>query len=254
MTDSCLCGHPWSRHETPGTECSVVGCTCSLFGSPESLPEGPARELLVATAPAFELVAERYDPMARGEGEHWPTPGWVLRALLDAYPPPTAWVVEPSAGEGAMVRVLVERGHHVAAVEQNPACLAALEASGARLVDCPADWLVFTEARKLAGCEPFSIVLNPPYRPAHVALAHLLAALTCGAEYVAALLPLSFLSGGSGRRHLWRRHEPTAIHWFSERPKFSGSGGMFEPCWVVWEARSARNALRCMTMLERGTA
>jgi len=88
-----------------------------------------------------------------------------------------------------------------------------------------------------------SVVANPPYRPAPVMMQHVQRALELQSEYCAILLPLSFLSGGSGRREFWRQAPPlTQILFFSHRPKFAETGGMFEVAWFVWADDGPRRA------------
>lgn len=190
------------------------------------------------------LVLEPSPPAHLEDGalEHWATPRWCTERLLGVHPPPTSTVVEPSAGKGAIVRVLAEHDYRVHAFEINPHRRQTLKDAGAESVDID-DWLSY----KTGGL--VSIVGNPPYRPAETMLAHVKHCLSVRAQYVALLLPLSFLSGGSGRRAFWvEQGGPHSLYFFSERPKFAGAGGQFECAWFVWD----RNVLgRKIGMLYR---
>ena len=171
------------------------------------------------------------EPQGDGALEHWPTPAWVTETLLDADPPPTSWVVEPSAGDGAIAEVLTRHGHQVYAIEMREECGASLLRMPNQVVSFD-DWL---QHELSIGPWPFSIVMNPPYRPPDIGIAHVAHALRTEATYVAALLPLSWYSGTETRRRFWAEHgEPTALYGFLERPKFTGNGGQFEAAWFVW--------------------
>jgi len=85
------------------------------------------------------------------------TPGWVVARMLDddAAPDHRWTVLDPCAGDGAIVRVLLQRGYQAHAVEIREECLADLE----RL--CPTaigDWLALAHLT-----QPEAIVTNPPF-------------------------------------------------------------------------------------------
>jgi len=160
---------------------------------------------------------------------------WVTEALLLEDPPPTDWVVEPSAGDGAIAVMLLHHGYRVWANEVREECRKDLVND-----DTPLDrvtfqnWTTTNVNRIMADCA-FSIVMNPPYRPGDVGLRHVAHALLSNASYVAALLPLAWFSGTDARRRFYAQHGmPTSLYGFLERPKFSGSGGQFEVAWFVW--------------------
>lgn len=64
MQRVCQCGHIWKHHETPGTECSQEGCSCSMFRPQTAEPrerewEPPPLERDFETGPAAPRESER---------------------------------------------------------------------------------------------------------------------------------------------------------------------------------------------------
>ena len=165
------------------------------------------------------------EPTAEG-CDYFPTPAAAVRALLDACPPPPGPVLEPSAGEGHIVRELVAAGYPVEAVELRQECRGALIAAGAHAVEI-ADWLSVAAHKR-----PGSIVGNPPFS---AALEHVEACLGTGAGYVALLLRLGFLAS-QRRAEFHARHPVSALYPLARRPSFSGDGktDQYDVAWFVW--------------------
>lgn len=172
-------------------------------------------------------------PANVGESSFWPTPAWVTEALLEHDGPPDGWIVEPSAGEGAIVDALEVAGYPVSAVERR---VTGIMEHNRRLVTY-GDWLTMWPQTLFRHKQPppFSIVGNPPWDPAPVMLAHVEHCLNVGAEYVALLLPLRFLE--SKIRLAFNQANPVnALYVFAERIKFGTDGGGKQPCgWFVYK-------------------
>jgi len=169
--------------------------------------------------------------------DFFPTPPWVTEALLDTCPPPPGRVLEPAAGDGAIVRVLLERGYEVHAVELRGEELPGL----ARL--CPTmigDWLKVARDPAVlfqaAGGKPKSIVTNVPFS---IGRAFAEACLSVGAVYVALLFPVTALAGSAQEwGPFWAVHPPTAGRPVRRRPRFDrGSKGTDRVgvCWWIWQ-------------------
>ena len=176
-----------------------------------------------------------HDPAGRA---FWPTPAWCVEALLRESPPTTDWVVEPSAGEGAICEVLRHR-YSVIAFEIRPECLEPLHtvfregvnSSQIRISD-------FLEIGSV-GLGRFSIVGNPPHDPASVMLKHVEHCLELGPAYCALLLPLRFL--GSAERLIFNEiHPPRGLYPLCPRPRFAEGGGSEDVAWFVWDNAPAR--------------
>ncbi|MES2138007.1 MAG: hypothetical protein V4502_13240 [Pseudomonadota bacterium] len=153
--------------------------------------------------------------------DFYPTPPAATHALLDveAFDGP---IWEPACGDGAMARVLAERGHDVVATDLIDRGFG----EGGR------DFLM--EWQSLAP----NIVTNPPFRwaPQFVDRALL---LTQGK--VALFLRLAFLEGRA-RAGLFARTPLARVHVFSNRISFMkgeaatrAEGGMVAFAWFVWE-------------------
>ena len=173
----------------------------------------------------------------RADCDYYPTPSWCVRLLLDACPPPGDVVLEPSAGEGGIVSVLVERGLDVIACEVRPECWPALFAAGALEV-IEGDFLT------VAPPTGFPIIGNPPYTHA---VEHADRCLRSGAPYVALLLRLGFLE--SETRAAWNNaHPPTQLLVLGKRPSFTNEGKTDGTAyaWFIWEPGKPPRAPRVL--------
>lgn len=162
-----------------------------------------------------------------GEGaDFFPTPAWCVDWLLRTVDLPGGSWLEPSAGDGAIIRAVNRRRQDVTwgAIELRADMKDALAGSGATYIR------IGDFTKTLHSGEPFDVVIgNPPYADA---AAHLAAALLRG-RVVAFLLRLNFL-GSQKRRDFWRRH-PADVYVLSERPSFDGDGtDATEYAWFVW--------------------
>jgi hypothetical protein len=166
----------------------------------------------------------------------WSTPAWVTQALLRVDPPTTHVVLEPSAGEGAIVAELLDRWFEVCAIEVRAARPAnpALE----RCTWHVGDVLTMDLPRQQ---QPFSIVANPPWDPPEIMLAHVSHYLGLGARYVACLLPLRFFDADA-RCELLKQYPVTNLYLLRPRPRFGGphGGGTDPVAWWVWKRKDGR--------------
>lgn len=175
----------------------------------------------------------------RGGGgvDFFGTPAWTVDWLLRAVDLPSGNWLEPSAGEGAIVRAVNARRPDVTqwtVVELREECRRSLQSATAETrlpsaVMCGVDWC--------APGWPFTVpqimwpvaIGNPPYAEAE---RHVAKAIQC-AGVVAFLLRLHFL-GSQKRAEFWRRH-PADVYVLSERPSFDGEGtDATEYAWFVW--------------------
>lgn len=178
----------------------------------------------------FRLVCPpQYDARGGRPCDYYPTPSWCVEALLRRCPPPAGLsIVEPSAGEGAIVRACTAMGRPVAlAVELREECRPALMALpiGEVLIG---DWLRL--AHVVGDCH--AIVGNPPYT---IAESFARACLTSRAPYVALLLPLGFLASAE-RAPFWAAHPVVRMIVLSRRPSFTGDGktDSTDYAWMIW--------------------
>jgi hypothetical protein len=170
-----------------------------------------------------------------GEGaDYFPTPAWCVDWLLRAVDLPGGWWLEPSAGEGAIIRAVNARRTDVcwSAIEIREEAMGALAravASGGRSGAVDRDDFL-TAAPRYAHVDHHDVVCgNPPFNAAAEFIARALRV----APVVAFLLRLNFL-GSQKRLDFWRRH-PADVYVLSERPSFDGEGtDATEYAWFVW--------------------
>lgn len=171
----------------------------------------------------------------RRDADFYPTPRHAIEVLLEEAPPLEGVpVLEPAAGDGAIVKRLIARGHAVVAVELRPEAredLAPLCAHPPhRLVI--ADWLKGDEARWTHRW-PMAIVTNPPFS---IAREFAEACLATEASYVALLLRIN-VEASRPWRSLWQAHPWTRRVPLWKRPSFTGDGRTdgANYCWFIWD-------------------
>jgi len=163
--------------------------------------------------------------VAREKDDFYPTPPEPTRALLSvegnrlrAFQ--TIW--EPAAGDGAMAREISAIG---------------LDVFKSDLVDreCGAEIRSFYNFR--ADDAPSrAIVTNPPFNECNSGKWVRHALETCGAQYMALLLPLNW-PGAESRSRLWANHTPARVHLMRWRIDFTGKGAPpMLNAWFVWDA------------------
>jgi hypothetical protein len=165
-----------------------------------------------------------------GNRDYWPTPPAVTRELLMFYPPPRDKIIlEAAAGDGHIVNVLSEAGYEVHACEVKEAKKESLVKAGASQIRI-CDFLEVGPANNQ--CK--TIITNPPFS---LALEFAETAMRMEPDYLALLLPLTFLASKK-RRAFNMAHPPTGLIVFSSRPSFTsdGKGGVrLDLAWFVWQ-------------------
>ena len=153
----------------------------------------------------------------RESQDFYETPDWLTKALiphLRQYQPRR--VLEPAAGQGAIVRVL-EQAFPEAVIEQGD-------------IRTGQDFLT----HEYAG--PYDLIItNPPYR---LVIEFIRRALALRAPHgaVVMLLRVNFL--GSEKRGPWLRVNTPSLYVSSCRPDFTGGGGdATEYGWLVWDGK-----------------
>ncbi|MCC6649107.1 MAG: hypothetical protein IT374_26500 [Polyangiaceae bacterium] len=189
-------------------------------------------------------------PSAHGVLDFWPTPDWLARRMIEwADPAPGSRIVEPSAGDGALVRAAREhmrtRGDAwIEAVDVNPAHKMSLHDAGADRVTI-GDWPTFASRAPLdsGGGPAFDLCFaNPPFS---LVATHLLPMATV-AKRAVVLLPLTALEGAERYASAWRHLRLTRLAVLVKRPRF---GGKHSPATAYCVAEIERGAQR-MTRVE----
>jgi len=169
----------------------------------------------------------------RNPDDFYGTPDWCVRAIATRFLPEflsgTGMLVEPSAGDGAILKTMLALGvpaGRMVAVEKDPVRAAACNSLGVSVIE--GDTLALTYAN--AGL----VVMNPPYRQAREHVEHAIRQASPWGGTVVALLRLAFL--GSKRRILFWQKYPADVLVLPERPSFTGDGrsDASEYAWFVW--------------------
>jgi len=160
----------------------------------------------------------------RRESDFYRTPPEAINAFLDALDfMPFRYIIEPCAGNGALVRELAKR------TKQPNTCITAIEiraeekenlknAGAFRVEIC--DFLKWKNLCLPYSGAPLTIITNPPYSIAQEIIEHCFE-IAQDAE-VMMLLRQGFLSS-KGRKPFWDKHPLTQLYPLAERPSFGAS-------------------------------
>jgi predicted RNA methylase len=167
----------------------------------------------------------------RRDADYYPTPAWCVRALLASVQLPGWRWLEPAAGDGAIIRAVLEQRQDVsfAACEIDGAHETALENAGAALIRI--DDFVNLERYEPVPTTPYYqvVITNPPFSQS---LEFVEAALR-RAPVVVMLLRLNWLA--SAKRNAFLRENPPSVYVLPRRPSFTGTGtDATDYAWMVW--------------------
>ena len=154
---------------------------------------------------------------ARENLDFYPTPAWAVDLVLDRLPHVgTGRILEPAAGDGAILRRLRARGYardQLDAIEIDP--------GRADIVKGLAASVVCADFTTMVGGPAYSLIItNPPFALAE-AFARRMIAMTLGRGTAALLLRLNWL--GSQERAAFHRAHPADIFLLPKRPEFTAS-------------------------------
>lgn len=178
----------------------------------------------------------------RNEADFYGTPAYCVHRLLEAKKLPGGLWLEPSAGEGAIIKAVnaVRTDVQWSAFEIREACRPFL----APLVRGDRSFIGdFLPVFPVPGVDV--AIGNPPFMDA---MAFVLRALRW-APHVALLLRLNFL--GSAKRRALFANEMPDIYVLPNRPSFTGKGtDATEYCWMVWTPERGRTSGRIEILAE----
>ena len=169
--------------------------------------------------------------LARIDGDYYATPAWATELILDElYLPNGSLVLDPSAGEGAILDVAARYGHSTIGYE-----LDGVRAGNCRnkhsTIQCDA-------LGPDAWCYASAIVGNPPFSLAQEFAEKAAQWAEANGSVAALLLRLAFAE--SKARVEFHRSYPSALRVLSERPRFrTDTRGTDSSAyaWFVWDRR-----------------
>jgi len=167
----------------------------------------------------------------RNDQDNYITPEWVVNALLDNIDLQGDEILEPCAGDGAIIRALIQRygnTKYYTAIEIRDERNNLLMAGADRIYN----QLDFLKIGGPVNPQETTIITNPPYGIAQEIIEH------CFELYpeddIIMLLRLNFL-GSQKRKEFWERHPVKQIYVLSKRPSFTAGGtDSCEYAWFVW--------------------
>lgn len=174
----------------------------------------------------------------RESHDHYPTPRWCTELLFehaykvsDGYWPTVRSVLDPAAGEGAILDVARERGFSTYGLELD---LVRAEAARAR-----GHQMGTGDALECSWPRVDVVVANPPYTLAEAFVRKALEWRHCRMSEcrIYTLLRLSFLEPTSTRRELLGAYCPNVLI-LPRRPAFDGRGtDSITSAWLCWPGR-----------------
>lgn len=179
----------------------------------------------------------------RRPSDFYPTPAWAVARLLEVVDLPGGAWLEPSAGDGAIIRAVNARRSDVdwIAIDVRQECEAPLRAAGADtfiadFLGAEVGWTGRTRFFDVA-------ILNPPFTHAQAFIDR----AKNLANYVVALERLNFLEGEE--RCEWFRADAPDVYVLPQRPSFTGEGtDSIAYCWMVWGPERGRPAGRIQVL------
>jgi hypothetical protein len=161
----------------------------------------------------------------RRDADYYPTPKWCVDRILDRKPIVYGnTILEPSAGDGSLVKAFGEFDFLWTLVECREECRKQLEGLGEVHI---ADFLSW----ELSQARFDTCVMNPPYKQAEDFIRK---AMSCCNE-IYALLRVGFVS--ATLRHGWLRRNMPDVYLLPNRPSFIGTGerDANEYAWFYWD-------------------
>lgn len=179
------------------------------------------------------------DPAVRRAFDYYPTPAWMTRALIRRVHPFD--VIEPCAGDGAIVKVLERNGVDVVAtndLDPSRECETHLDAAD------PASW------DELCIANPYWGVTNLPFDLAD----RIVPLAVKNLQHFATILRLSWLEPTAARQRFLAAHPPCTLI-VMPRWDFKGRGATdsVTSAWFIWEKgrSSATRGIEIVTKDER---
>jgi hypothetical protein len=169
-------------------------------------------------------------PRRGGPDDCYPTPAWVVDRLLEAWAPRPGTLLEPAAGDGALIAAVNAKlgDRDWLAVECRATAAQACRAAGANPV--VADFLTW-EPGDLTD-QVSAVITNPPFSRAEEFIRH--ADEICPTADLVFLVRLGFLAS-SGRLALWQDVGMPDVYVLPNRPSFTGDGATdaSDYAWIV---------------------
>lgn len=190
------------------------------------------------------LSAKGRGTKSGGPDDVYPTPAWCVQRLLEVWHPRPGAILEPAAGDGAIIRAakaVLAADHNWYTVECRATCEQVLIATGARGVDI-ADFRSWRPRNADVARQIIQTVLtNPPYTMAEEMVRH--AREIAPDADIVMLLRLGFLSSAE-RVEFYKVIGTPDLYVLPNRPgfTFNGKTDQTDYAWFIWPAGPPREA------------
>ncbi|TEB15152.1 hypothetical protein Psfp_02328 [Pelotomaculum sp. FP] len=174
----------------------------------------------------------------RHEKDFYITPDAAIDVLLNNYELKPGWILEPCAGNGAIVKAIHERSNWdggIYAVEIRPEEYDNLVKVGCEEVLIK-DFLEFklSDLKYAPPCPPRTIITNPPFSIAQKIIEKSFDISTYPDTDIIMFLRLGFLES-KNRAEFWLSHKDVSLITLKKRPSFTGRGTDFAAyAWFIW--------------------
>lgn len=164
----------------------------------------------------------------RNEADFYITPSKTINTFLDVFKLEGEEILEPTAGNGAIIKELKKRYRMFITAND-------IRDEHAALIQAGADRVYNLDFLKCNGInpQPDVIITNPPYSIAQKIIEKCFEIAKPETEIIM-LLRLAFLESKK-RREFWKKHPLTQLYPLIERPSFTGHGTDATAYgWFVW--------------------
>lgn len=188
------------------------------------------------------MSATNRGPRRGGPDDFFVTPGWCVHRLLDAWRPRPGWLVEPGAGDGALIRAVdtgLAEPQEWVAIECRATARGALEKASSRMVVSIADFLTW-EPEPEHAARVSTVVTNPPFYLCEEFIRR--SAFLFPDADLAFLVRLGFLASAK-RVPLWRELGAPDVYVLPNRPSFTADGATdsSDYAWIVLPGDDVRS-------------
>lgn len=170
--------------------------------------------------------------------DFYATPIAVVDNFLSNYTLPQGNILEPSAGNGNIIKALRDNDiyNHITAIE--------IRAEERQHLSSLSDEVIITDFMKFKKDKEYNVIIgNPPYTLAKEFINKCFE-IANENTVIIMLLRTAFLES-KGRFEFWQKHPLSDLYVLSKRPSFTGKGiDATSYAWFVWDNRTTQQHIK----------